>query len=273
MDHAGTAAKASSARGWLRLGACALGVACSLQDFGHLNGGIEADAGAPFGSAGADAAGAGGDGGAGGATGAEPGASGGAGSSAVAGASGSSAGGTGGVGGAGGTGGVGGAGSVSGPRDDAGPDTNLVIDPGFEAGVSNWGTFGSVALGWQEQGPYAGSYCLRASNRGDAWAGPLYLLKGIVNPGETYRVTAWLRTSHTDQLVKITTKALCTGETSSTFADVISLSAAQNYWQAYSGSFVAPTCTLQDFAVYIEGPPAGEDIYVDEFRVEPSPAL
>ena len=82
-----------------------------------------------------------------------------------------------------------------------------------------------------------------------------------------------MRTSHVDQSVKITTKTLCTGDTSSTFADVSSLSPAQNYWQSYSGVFVAPTCPLQDFAVSIEGPPAGEDIYVDEFRVEPSPAL
>jgi hypothetical protein len=257
----------------LRLGGCALGLACSLQDFGRLSDGIEVDAGAFGAGAGGNPAFTGGGGGAGGAPGGAAGAGEAAGASALAGASGSAgAGGAGGVGGVGGTGGVGGAGGAPEPLADAGPDTNLVIDPGFETGVSNWGTFGSVLLGWQSQGPYAGSHCLRASSRGDAWAGPLYLLKGMVSPGETYRVTAWLRTPHVDQSVKITTKTLCTGETSSTFADVTSVKLVQNYWQSYSGTFVAPTCPLQDFAVYIEGPPAGEDIYVDEFRVEPGAA-
>lgn len=277
MDHGGAVPDGPRARGWLRLGACALGVACSLQDFSHLSGGIEVDAG-PFGAAGATAgAGSapgftGGNGGGGGASGAGSGASGDAGASAAAGGS-SGAGGTGGVGGAGGTGGVGGAGSAGGPSDDAGPDTNLVVDPGFETGVSNWGWFGSVLLSWQSQGPYAGSHCLRASTRNDSWAGPLYSLKAVVSPGETYRVTAWLRTAHVDQSVKITAKTLCSGDTSSSFAEVSSLSPAQNYWQWYSGTFVAPSCELEDFSLYIEGPPAGEDIYVDEFRVEPSAAL
>jgi hypothetical protein len=275
MDHGGTATDGPRARGWLRLGACALGVACSLQDFSHLSGG-EPDAG-PFAAAGAGAtAGAGGaftggDGGVGGAAGMGPGASGAAGAVGNSGSGG--AGGTGGVGGAGGTGGVGGAGSVSEPSDDAGPDDNLVSDPGFETGVSNWGIFGAVLLSWQSQGPYAGSHCLRASSRSDSWAGPLYPLKAVVSAGQTYSVTAWLRTSHVDQSLKITAKTLCSGDTSSSFAEVVSLSPAQNYWQLYSGTFVAPSCTLEDFGLYIEGPPAGEDIYVDEFRVEPIAAL
>lgn len=276
MDHGGTVPNGPRAWGWLRLGACALGIACSLQDFSHLSGG-EPDA-AAFGSAGVggtagaggNPASAGGDGGVGGA-GASPGASGAAGAVGSTGSGGDS--GTGGVGGAGGTGGVGGSGSVSAPSDDAGPDGNLVIDPGFETGVSNWSSFGSLQLSRQSQGPYAGSYCLRASSRSDSWAGPLYSLKDVVSAGESYRVTAWLRTAHVDQSVKITAKTLCSGETSSSFAEVFSLSPAQNYWQSYSGTFVAPSCTLEDFGLYIEGPPTGEDIYVDEFRVEPSTAL
>jgi len=274
MDHGAPVPNGPRVPGWLRLGACALVVACSLQDFSHLSGGNELDAG-PFGSAGGGAttgaSGPGftaGDGGAGGMAGAGPGASGDAGASGEAGASG-----TGGVGGAGGTGGVGGAGSVAGPSEDAGPDTNLVVDPGFELGVSNWSAFGTALLSWQSQGPYAGSHCLRASSRNAAWAGPLYSLKGVVSAGETYRVTAWLRTAHVDQSLKITAKTLCSGDSSSSFTEVSSPSPAQNYWQWYSGTFVAPSCALEDFSLYIEGPPGGEDIYVDEFRVEPSAAL
>lgn len=275
MDHGGAVPNGAHRGGWLRLGACALAVACSLQDFNHLGGGVEVDAG-PFGAGGGGASSGlggnagftGGDGGAGGAAGAGSA----AGASAQAGASGGAAGGTGGVGGAGGTGGVGGAGGAAGAGEDAGPDNNLVVDPGFETGVSNWSVFGTLAISWQAQGPYAGSHCLRASSRTDAWTGPLYSLKDVVSPGETYRVSAWVRTAHVDQQVKISAKTLCSGDASSSFTEVVTPSPAQNYWQWYSGTFVAPTCTVQEFALYVEGPPAGEDLYLDEFRVEPSAA-
>ena len=258
---------------------CTLAGACSLQDTSHLRdeslfapdgGSINAP-----GAGGVTAAGSGQGGTAGGSGNAGQGSSSGssgAGSSVGSGGAGGTPGSAGAVGtGDGGTGGVGAAAGAAGTPGDAGADPSLVSDPGFESGVAGWVALGSVTITWEVESPHAGTHCLRASSRGNDWAGPSYSLRDVITPGASYRVSAWMRTADADQVIKVTAKTVCSGDSSGTYTEVVSLSTAQDSWQSYTGQFVAPTCALDEFRLYVEGPPAAEDIFLDDFRVEEAP--
>ena len=279
--------------GWVTVGGCALFGACSLQDLSHLrdeslfgpdgghsgspnlggntgisNSGAGGSSGSSSGSSGAagnpPTAGAGGAAG----TAGQP-------AAGAGGASGSSGSGTGGVGGSAGSGSVdvGGSAGFIGTLGDAGPDTNLITDPGFESGLSTWSAFGNgMVLTWESVGPVAGAHCLRSSGRADAWAGPSYALLGAVTPGATYHVSGWLRSASAVSAIKITARYNCSEDPLvQLYSQIVPGATAHNYWGLFEGDVIIPSaasCTLETYFVYPEGAPAGEDIYVDEFRVE-----
>ncbi|MEY2934836.1 MAG: hypothetical protein RL033_5585 [Pseudomonadota bacterium] len=269
---------------WATVGLCTVFGACSLQDLSNLRdeSAFLADAGLggasnPPGSSGAGNAGTAGNlGGSSGAAGAsaQAGAGGAAGSSAAGsgGASGSSGSGTGGSAGTAGSGsgGVGGALAFLDPVADAGPDTNVIVDPGFEAGLSSWTTFGNgMVLTWETAGPLAGARCLHASGRLDSWAGPSYPVQGLVTPGATYRVSAWIRTASATSPIKLTARHYCSDDpTTQIYDQIVPGGTAHNYWERFEGELTIATCATDTHDVYAEGALAGEDIYLDEVRVE-----
>jgi hypothetical protein len=282
--------------GWVTVGGCVLFGACSLQDLGQLrdeslfapdggvSGSFNTSGSAGIGNSGAGGSNSGSSGAAGSSptagTGGAAGAAGTAGQPAAGagGASGSSGSGPGGSGGSSGSSGsgsvdVGGSAGFVGTLGDAGPDTNLINDPGFESGLSSWSTFGNgMVLTWESVGPVAGARCLRSSGRADAWAGPSYPLVGEVTPGATYRVSAWLRTASALSPIKITARHTCSADPlTQVYTQIVPGATAHNYWGYFEGQVIVPSaagCTLETYFVYSEGAAAGEDIYVDEFRVE-----
>jgi hypothetical protein len=283
----GKAARQIAPGAWLTIGSGVLFGACSLQDLSYLRddslflpdagggrsnasgsgGGIgNAGAGSPGGSS-SGAAGTPSAAGTGGVAGAA-----GAGSSGASGSSGSGSGGVGGSAGTSGSGGVGGAAGFVGTIGDAGPDTNVVVDPGFESGLSNWTGFGTgMVLTWESAGPLAGTHCLHAGGRSANWMGPSYPLLGVVTPGATYLVSAWVRTVSPVAPMKITAKYTCTGDAEQKYSQVVPGATATNYWQRFEGEVTVPaaaTCTLDTYEVYVEDTPALEDLYLDEFRIE-----
>ena len=189
-----------------------------------------------------------------------------------AGSSGGAAGTSGGSGGSGGSG-EGGFGGVAGSSTgttlpDGGTDPNLIADPGFESGIGNWVPLGNPTLSWHETGPYAGTHCLKTTNRMEAYDGPSYSLAGALTASATYHVSFWIRTANPDlQPLMLSQKITClpVGE-ATTYSQIINPFGARNYWSFVEGDFVAPACELQEFFMYFEGP-IGEDIYVDEVRV------
>lgn len=254
---------------------------CSLQDLDYLDnrygrdGGVSgslntsgAGGNAGRGGTGSSNAGTGGtsQGGSGGASG---GGAGGAGGSA--GIGGTSSGGTTGGAGAGGSAGTapvnyGGSAGYLGTLGDGGPDGNLIDDPGFEVGIGNWVQQGTPTLTWTTVGPAAGTHCLRASNRSQLWMGPSYPLKDDVVPGATYSITAYMRLSHPNLPIKISTKSLCPGDPSSTFLPAIE-GQATTTWAFFEGTFVVPNCALTEFSIFAEEAPTGVEIFLDEVRV------
>ena len=61
----------------------------------------------------------------------------------------------------------------------------------------------------------------------------------------------------------------CSGE-APTFYAFMPQQTGFNYWNLYEGTFVAPDadCAPTNLDIYLESAPAGEDFYIDEFRVE-----
>jgi len=168
---------------------------------------------------------------------------------------------------------VGGSAGFVGTIGDAGPDTNLITDPGFESGLSTWSTFGNgMVLKWESVGPVAGTHCLHSSGRADAWAGPSYSLLGAATPGATYRVSGWLRTASAVSPIKISGRYTCSEDSlTQQYSQIVPGATAHNYWGYFEGQVIVPsaaTCTLESYFVYAEGAPIGEDIFVDEFRAE-----
>lgn len=243
--------------------------ACSLQDLGHLNAGRDAGLGGSL------TAGTGGRGGSAGANGGRGGTSLGGSSAGGAGAGGSA-----GDDGAGGTAGSSGGAAGAAPINyggtagflpvlgDGGPDGNLIEDPGFEAGIGNWVGQGSPALSWTTEGPLAGTRCLRATNRIQAWMGPSYHLKDAISAGATYHLSAYIRVSKPNHPVRFSTKELCEGQTTYNYV-WFAEGTATTSWRFFEGDFVAPTCPLTEFRVFAEDDTGGVDIFLDEVRVVP----
>jgi hypothetical protein len=189
---------------------------------------------------------------------------------------------TGGAGGGAGSGGQSNGGSAGSPP-DAGPGDppdagnvapqNLIEDPGFEGASPRWISMGNVLLSLSGDNPHSGTSSLFVSSRDDfVYEGPGYDLLGAVEPGETYRATAWVRLVSDGQVASLAFKHRCVGETDETalyspIAAVRSDSDDGLPWYQLTGSFTARTCDTIAMTLYIEGPDIGENFYVDDASV------
>lgn len=251
-------------------------VACSLQDFESLGRNGQDDAGAggsgdALGNAGgAGSAGAGSSSGAGGSSGsAAGGSSGGQGGAADSG-----------VGGSAGTGvtATGGVGGSLGLDGGVAPE-NIVPDPSFENGSSDWVPWNRHTLERTTSGPHSGSWCLHASGRDEDWKGPAFNMTMYVTQGQTYDVALAARVSAPEDAIAMTIKLLCRDPddttTPSTFFTAAGPETITNVWGEFTGRFTAPICDaplqLQDLKLILERTSVDVDIYVDDVRIVPAP--
>ena len=71
---------------------------------------------------------------------------------------------------------------------------NLLTNPGFETGnTSGWFAFGPPTLSVETSQVHSGVYACLVTNRTDTLNGVAQSLVGILQPGQTYAVSAWLR--------------------------------------------------------------------------------
>ncbi|HTV19698.1 MAG TPA: carbohydrate binding domain-containing protein [Polyangiaceae bacterium] len=232
-------------------GACALVtgvIACSLGDFDSLGAGPDQNVG-----------GSGGRGGSGG---------------------------DGGTAGDGGTGGSGDAGTGGTGGSSGAPQTgNLITNGDFDTGTSTtWACVGNCLTSLSEEDPHSGTRCLLTTNRDQVWNGPSYNLMGKVTPGQTYRVSIWVRSEPGEPLadggvdpsipdsftIGITQKRLC-ASTDPSVGTFIQLSngTATPEWTEQTAVFVAPDCEdLQESSVYLERAPVGASYCIDDTSVE-----
>ena len=236
--------RSSSLNAWA--GGCALAVvatACSLGDFDSLGAGPDQNIGGSGGSGGsAGSAGTAGNGGSGG----------------------------GGSGGDSGSAGVGGSGTPAG--------VNIIEDPGFEAGTSEWTPLGgcsSVVI--EDPTPRPDSTrCLLTTNRTLNWMGPSFNLAGKTDGGRRYRVSVWVRMDGGGDAgpgthpVGITQKRMCSTDAApGLFSPLITGVSVGAEWKEVTATFTAPDCeVIQESVLYVEGPDPGVEYCIDDTVIE-----
>jgi hypothetical protein len=159
------------------------------------------------------------------------------------------------------------AGSAGGSADGGtGTARNLIVNPGFEEGASRWITVGGCRLDLSSDSPHAGNSCLFVYNRSETWQGPGYDLTGLLRPSASYRATVWARTIDDPQTMQLTYKHRCEDDADDTYMP-FGASRVTAEWTELSASFVAADCAGDLSLIYVEGPAAEGNFYIDDTSV------
>ena len=77
-----------------------------------------------------------------------------------------------------------------------GDAANILTNPGFESGTTGWSAFGgSFTTVTSNPSPHSGSRSGRAYDRTSTWNGILQDVLSKMTVGQTYNVSAWVRTA------------------------------------------------------------------------------
>ncbi len=149
----------------------------------------------------------------------------------------------------------------------SGAAQNLAQNPGFESGTTGWFGFGPVTLTAPATQPHTGSQSALVQNRTDTWNGVAQSFLGVMQPGSSYYVSAWVRlASGSSQPVKLTIQKVDGAGT--TYATVASGTATSTAWIQLTNAYTLTVSgTLTGLTLYIEGPAIGVDFYADDFIV------
>ena len=146
---------------------------------------------------------------------------------------------------------------------------NLLQNPGFESGTGGWFGWGPVSFTSSTALPRTGSRSALVQNRSDTWNGVAQSLLGVLQPGTTYRISAWVRlASGINQPVQLTVHKVDGSGTS--YAAVANGTANSNSWTQLSGGYTfTASGTVTALNLYLEGPAPGTSFYADDFLLEP----
>ena len=147
---------------------------------------------------------------------------------------------------------------------DLGP--NLIANPDFETGTAGWFGFGGPTLTASTAQAHRGLQSGFVTNRTATFQGPAHDLLGLAVAGGTYQASAWARLDGAGSgPATLTLKASCSG--ADQFGQIASVTATSTEWTEVAGRFTVPSCTLTGLTIYLEGPPAGVNQYIDDVSV------
>jgi GH35 family endo-1,4-beta-xylanase len=155
------------------------------------------------------------------------------------------------------------------PADADGTPPNLIANGSMEAGTDGWFGFGipSVSLGKRE---HTGDQALLAENRTDTWQGPATDITAVVRPGFVYDASAFVslkRDKHdkhdAGRSVQLTAQITCDGQPAQ-YLTAASGTAHKDEYTALDGTLTLPLCDITQAVLYVQGPPAGVDMLVDD---------
>lgn len=161
---------------------------------------------------------------------------------------------------------AGSSGGSAGRADSGAAATNLITNPGFEESPSRWAAVGGCSLGLSSDSPRTGSSCLLVSNRAETWQGPGYDLTTVLTRNATYRATVWARVTDGSQTMQLTYKHRCEDQTDDTYTPFGSARVSTD-WTELSASLIVADCKATQSLIYVEGPAAGADFYIDDTSV------
>lgn len=151
-------------------------------------------------------------------------------------------------------------------QEEAGFGDNILQNSSFEDGTAPWFPFAGVFETTTEFAT-SGTSSASLTERFDTWNAIAYNVTDIVTGGAGYSVSVNARIggAASDNLI-ITVKTVCEGE-ADVFTPVASTTVNDADWTSLSGTLVAPSCNLTEMLVYVEGPGAGVDLFVDDFEM------
>lgn len=148
-------------------------------------------------------------------------------------------------------------------------DTNILSNPGFEDGTSGW-TQRSCSISAETATVYNGSYSGKAYDRTATWQGIEQSVLGKMVEGQPYSVSGWVRTASSSASdIHITFKKVDDGNNGDPqYQWAASGTASSSGWTYISGNYtLSVSGTLTQLSVYVEGPNAGVDLYIDDIQV------
>lgn len=146
----------------------------------------------------------------------------------------------------------------------AGDPYNLVANPGFESGLDGWTSWGGT-LAVSAAAAHQGAQGAVLTGRSADWQGPVYALTALVQTGYSYTASAWARIATADPL-NLTAKIVCDGKEQ--YVNLVSAAGVPGQWVNLSGTLAVPQCAaLTELDLYVNGPPAGVDLAVDDVYV------
>jgi endo-1,4-beta-xylanase len=146
---------------------------------------------------------------------------------------------------------------------------NLVANGAFESNASGWFGWGGTLTASSERA-HGGAQSLKVSNRSAGQGTAAYDLTSVVSAGTTYQTRFFVTIGGAASApVNITRKFSCAGESDSYAWVSNSADVVDGVWTELSGALAVPNCELTNVLIYVEGPPAGVDLYVDDVVVSP----
>ena len=151
------------------------------------------------------------------------------------------------------------------PQPDGGP--NLVSNGDFELGTSGWFGWGGT-LGASTARAHGGLQSLVVSDRSAGAGTAAYDLTSVVSSGTTHLTSFFVTIGGAATApVNVTSKVTCMGESAVYSWVSNSSSVSDGIWAELAGPLALPDCELSEVLIYVEGPPAGVDLYVDDVIV------
>lgn len=148
---------------------------------------------------------------------------------------------------------------------------NLVTNPGFETGdTTGWFAWGAVTLTVESSVVHSGNYACEISGRTDTWNGIAQQLQGVLQPGQTYNVSAWVQlVSGGSQTMQLTLQKVDGSGTSYGLFAAGSVSA--NAWTQLVGQYTFnPSGSVTSVVLYAEMPTSSNtSYYIDDVVVQP----
>lgn len=142
---------------------------------------------------------------------------------------------------------------------------NILQNGDFESDASGWFSWAG-SVGVTNSTSVTGSQSLRVSSRPSNGPAATNLTPAVI-PGTSYQVSVWVTVDGAAQAnVNLTQKIVCDGVASySWLASPVPVQ--QGQWVELTGTLAVPSCNLTELLIYVEGPPAGVDLLLDNVSV------
>jgi glucuronoarabinoxylan endo-1,4-beta-xylanase len=146
---------------------------------------------------------------------------------------------------------------------------NLATNPGFETGNTNgWIWFGTPTLTVETTQVHSGSYACLVTNRTATYMGAAQSFTSVLQSGQTYNVSAWVRlVSGASQTVYLTFAKTDGNPTS--YAQAATGTASSTGWTQIAGQYTLNISgTLGSLTLYAELPNTNAAYYIDDLSVQ-----